>query len=159
MVGKAWLRTVTPFAVSCGFNIMALVAVVIDNDFLTLPSPFTWCEDNGSCIFEHRDEVGHHDGLGKEVFGSAEETGALPFPLFRLDIVVAAVTGPNGKVSPLQSLSDVMRFGNVFHPWSPMIVNAAPHSRVVFMLEQSVGHQLLQLIIVRLNLQIIVVIG
>ena len=37
--------------------------VVVDDDFLLLPVAFTRSEDDGSCILEHGDEIGHHDGL------------------------------------------------------------------------------------------------
>ena len=67
--------------------------VVVDDDFLLLPVAFTRSEDDGSCILEHGDEIGHHDGLRKEVFVGAEQVGALPFPS-ALRIPISSVRSP-----------------------------------------------------------------
>ena len=67
--------------------------VVVDDDFLLLPVAFTRSEDDGSCNLDHGDEIGHHDGLRKEVFVSAEQVGALPFPS-ALRIPISSVRSP-----------------------------------------------------------------
>ena len=47
-----------------------------------------------SRILEHRDEVGHDDGLGKKIFVCAKQVRALPFPYISVGIIIPSVRGP-----------------------------------------------------------------
>ena len=59
----------------------------------------TGCEYHGTGLFEHRDEIVAHEGGGEEVFGGAEEFGALPAPHTLLHVIETAVARPKGQVT------------------------------------------------------------
>ena len=63
MIGKARQRGRLPLVAFRNLYIIVLGAIVVDNDFLLLPVALTGCEDDGSRLFQHRDEVGDNDGL------------------------------------------------------------------------------------------------
>ena len=80
-VGESQGVAVLPFLAIHEFLVGDGVSVVvIHHNLLLLPVAFTGSEDDGAGIFQHRDEIRHHNGLGKEVFRSTEEVRTLPFP-------------------------------------------------------------------------------
>ena len=104
----------------------AVVVVIVDNDLMSLPVAFTGRIDNGSCPFEHGYEVGHDNGLSKQVFVSGKQGRALPLPPALVYIVVIAVTGPDGQMAVIKSFADFVGTGNVIDPRSPVVVDVAP---------------------------------
>ena len=100
--------------------------VVVDDDFALLPIALTRRKNNSPGVFEHRNEVGHDDGLREKVFGGAEKEGSLPFPeAFRL-VVVVAVACPERQMAVLQSLGNLVRARNVLHPRLALVIDVAP---------------------------------
>ena len=80
-VGESQGVAVLPFLAIHEFLVGDGVSVVvIHHNLLLLPVAFTGSEDDGAGIFQHRDEIRHHNGLGKEVFRGTEEVRTLPFP-------------------------------------------------------------------------------
>ena len=94
MVGKARLCRCAPLIAFGGFYVVALGTIVVDNDFLLLPVTLTRRKDNGASLLQHRDEVGHHNGLCVQVLCRSEEFGTLPAPIALCHVVEPAVTGP-----------------------------------------------------------------
>ena len=92
--GKACLTGLLPLAVRCHLDVVTLRAVVVDNDFLLLPVALTRGEHYGSRLFQHGNQIGYDDGLGKQVFGGSKQFRALPLPVAFLLVVVSSVTGP-----------------------------------------------------------------
>ena len=157
MIGETSHGGIFPSTMGGRFDIVAFAAVVVHDDLLFLPGTLTGSEDDGSRILQHRDEVGDYDGLCEEVFRRAEEFRTLPFPYPVLHVVIATVTCPQGEVSALQSLRDIMRNVHVLDPWFPLVVGP-PHTGLVLVLPQTVGNELLYLVVVSLHPQEIVVI-
>ena len=95
-VGKTGRIAVFPFLARLLFEIINRLdsIIIIDDDFVRLPVSFTGCEDDGSRILEHRDEVGHDDGLGEEIFVCAKQVRSLPFPYISVSIIIPSVRGP-----------------------------------------------------------------
>lgn len=95
-VGKTERIAVFPSLACLLFEIINRLdsIIIIDDDFVRLPVSFAGCEDDGSRILEHRDEVGHYDGLGKEIFVCAKQVRALPFPYISVGIIIPSVRGP-----------------------------------------------------------------
>ena len=151
MIGETSQGGILPFPMGGRLDIVALTAVVVHDDLLFLPGTLTGSEDDGSRILQHRDEVGDYDGLCEEVFRRTEEFRTLPFPCPALHVVIAAVTCPQGEVSALQTLRDVMRNIHVLDPWFPLVVGP-PHTGFVLVLLQAVGNEFLYLVIVGLHL-------
>ena len=104
----------------------AVMVVIVDNDLMALPVAFTGRIDNGSSPFEHGYEVGHDNGLGKQVFVGGKQGWALPLPPALVYIVVIAVTGPDGQMAVIKSFADFVGTGNVIDPRSPVVVDVAP---------------------------------
>ena len=78
--------------------------------------------------------------MGKEVFVGAEQGGALPNPFVFLAAEIAAVTGPNAKMSVLQTLSGCCDFCQAARPWfSPIVKGGGAEARRVFLTAQVVG--------------------
>ena len=54
-----------PVFAHLNFKVVALRTIIIYDDFFFLPVALTRREDDSSSILQHRNEVGHHDGLCK----------------------------------------------------------------------------------------------
>ena len=98
MPGKPSLRTIAPgiLAVAFGITLAAVCVVVVHDDLVALPVTLTGRPHDGTGILKHRHQVGDNDGLREQVFGGAEQIGALPLPTACLLIVVAAMTCSDG---------------------------------------------------------------
>ena len=116
-MGKAY-ASIFPMTFSDALLVTALVehAIVVDYDFLPLPVAFSWCEDNGSGILEHRDEVGNDKGLCEHVFRSAEESWTLPNPFLLVETEVLAMTLTYTEMTALQAFLDVVGAAHRRHP-------------------------------------------
>ena len=85
---------------------VAAGCVVIDYHLMALPVAFTWGEDDGASPFQHRNQIGYDNCLGKQVLTGTEEWGALPFPNAVVNVEIGAVTGPYAEVTVLESVGD-----------------------------------------------------
>ena len=68
-------------------------------DIRLLDVALTGCINDGAGLFEHRQEIGHDDRLGKQVFRRAIKIGTLPHPLLLFVFIVAAMAGPDEKMA------------------------------------------------------------
>ena len=95
-VGKTERIAVFPSLARLLFEIINRLygVIIIDDDFVRLPVSFSGCKDDGSRILKHRNEVGHYDGLGEEIFVGAKQVRALPFPYISVGIIIPSVRGP-----------------------------------------------------------------
>ena len=118
---------VHPGIAALGFAVRGSGAVVVVNHHLFgLPVAFAWSEHVGTGIFEHGNQVGHHNGGGEQVFGGAEQVGALPLPPAFLLVEVAAVAGPEREVAVGQPLCNFVGLRNVLHPRLSLIFCFSP---------------------------------
>ena len=103
--GKTRLRSIDPVVLNSMFEIViGSGVVVVDDDLMSLPVAFARCEDDGARILEHRDEVGHDDGLCEQVLGGAEKIRSLPLPESFLLVVVASVACPDAQMPVVQAV-------------------------------------------------------
>ena len=113
-----------PFVVDFQVTASGRAGIVVYDDFVRLFVPFAGREHYGSCVLQHRDEVGDHDGACVKVFAGAEEAGALPAPFAGLVLVKPAVALPEGDMPPFQPLRDAEGARTVFGPsvvWVPEV--------------------------------------
>ena len=113
-----------PFVVDFQVTASGRAGIVVYDDFVRLLVPFAGREHYGSCVLQHRDEVGDHDGACVKVFAGAEEAGALPAPFAGLVLVKPAVALPEGDMPPFQPLRDAEGARTVFGPsvvWVPEV--------------------------------------
>ena len=78
--------------------------IIVRDDFQRLGVPLPRGHDHGPCVFQHRDEEGQDEALGKEVLGGLESRGALPFPAVRPLLEITAVALPEGDVTAFKAL-------------------------------------------------------
>ena len=130
--------------------------IIVDDDFVPLPVAFARGEDHGSGIFQHRDEVRHNERLGEQVFGGAEQTGALPFPTFLGILVIFPVTLPQGDVASFQPFRYGVGAGNVLYPCI-IGVFLFPDTADIFLFTEIIRHQLFDGLSVRMDGEFVVV--
>ena len=105
VAGKARLGSVAPVVAHSHLVIAVERGVVVVDDYLmALPVALARSEHDGACILEHRNEIGHDDGLGEEVLGRTKEKRALPLPETFLLVIVTSVAGPDRDVAVLQAM-------------------------------------------------------
>ena len=72
-----------------------VVSIIVYDDLIALPVALARREDNRTRVLKHRHEEGYDNTLREEILASAEEVGALPFPLVFLLGIVASMTCPD----------------------------------------------------------------
>ena len=91
---ESWQGCLFPSALCRNLNVVALRTVVVHNNLFFLPIAFTWCKHDGSGLFEHGNQIRHHNCLGKQILGGSKEFGTLPSPIASFLVVVSSMTGP-----------------------------------------------------------------
>ena len=126
--GKSALAGGDPWLAQSRFHVVNQrgVVVVVDDDLMSLPVAFAWRVDNGTCVLEHGNEIRHDDGLGEQVFVSAEQGRALPPPLLFVLVVVAAVAGPKCQVAVFQSTGYLVGTRHILYPRLAVVLDVIP---------------------------------
>ena len=124
-----------------------MASIVVNNHLVTLRVALAESIDDGSGILQHRNDIGHNKGLGKEVFGGAEERWTLPCPLALGILIVASMALPHGQVMPLQSLFNLVGTRCACHPRSTLVTTSIPQTGLftVASVTQGIGYEVLNL--------------
>ena len=124
-----------------------MASIVVNNHLVTLRVAFAGSIDDGTGIFQHRNDVGHNKGLGKEVFGGAEERWTLPCPLALGILIVASMALPHGQMMPLQPLFYLVGTRCACHPRSTLMTTSIPQTGLftVASATQGIGYEVLNL--------------
>ena len=72
-----------------------VVSIIVYDDLIALPVALARREDDSTRVLKHRHEKGYDNTLREKVLASAEEVGALPFPLAFLLGIIASMTCPD----------------------------------------------------------------
>ena len=104
-VGEAAsLRGLFPVVTSVGHvEISAFPPVGVNNQLVGGQVAFARRHHIGAGIFEHRNEIGEHESLGKQVLNGAEQPGALPPPLGLPLVIIFSVALPYGDNAVVQT--------------------------------------------------------
>ena len=141
MIGEASQIRRLPFVAARLLHIIIRCrVVVVDDDFVLLPIALTRRKHDCSGVFEHRNEVGHDDGLRENVLGGAEKIGPLPFPKAFFLVEIVAVACPERQMAVLQSFGNLVRSRNILHPRLALEVDVAP-SRLLSLRRRRRKHQ------------------
>ena len=102
---------------------------------------------DGAGLFEHRQEIGHDDGLGKQVFRRTIKIGTLPDPLLLFVFIVSAVTGPDEKMAAGKSARNSIGERNIANPRIAVIRERAPQTGAVFVrLSEDIGNEFVDIL-------------
>ena len=93
---------------------------------MALPVALTWCKYDGTRTFQHRNQIGYDDGLGKQILTRSEEWGTLPFPDAIGDMEIGAMARPYTEMTVLKSVGDGVRQGGILNPRLSLVVDIAP---------------------------------
>ena len=130
--------------------------VVIDNHLMPLPVALTWCKHDGTCTFQHRNQIRYDDGLGKQILTRSEEWGTLPFPDAIGDMEIGAMTRPYTEMTVLKTIGDGVRQGGILNPRLSLVVDIAPGTGRVGCAKKAWRHQLSEFPSTRLDAQLII---